>query len=195
MLLEPDAAFAEVQKLAAEQGESLAVTPTTLHKRLHEQRYLKTVDAGRKTLTVRKTVEGGRRRAVLILDMAKIETDQQAASTESDKGTYGGQVPENLPDQPDQRGQVFDAFTESQPVASGDDASGSGNTENPNGQQNLPNWSGSPAIGQVENDDLTTTSHSQQSTSNELGRLGRSSEAYIGGREMNNKNGEETFIF
>jgi hypothetical protein len=58
ILLEPEAAFAEVQRLASEQGESLPVGPTTLWKRLHEHKLLAVVDEKRNRLTIRRTVCG-----------------------------------------------------------------------------------------------------------------------------------------
>jgi hypothetical protein len=62
--LEPEVSFAEVQKLASDQGVSLPVSPITLHKRLHEQKLLVSVEADR--LTVRHTL-GGLVRSVLHL--------------------------------------------------------------------------------------------------------------------------------
>jgi hypothetical protein len=66
VFLEPEAAFAEAQKLANVQGESLPVSPTTLHKRLHEQNLLASVDDKRERLLVRRSL-GSAVRTVLDL--------------------------------------------------------------------------------------------------------------------------------
>jgi hypothetical protein len=68
LYLEPDAAYAEAQRLAGEQGESLPVAPRTLWKRLHERGLLQAVEthAGKTRLCLRRTLEG-RRREVLSL--------------------------------------------------------------------------------------------------------------------------------
>lgn len=73
LYLEPDAAYAEAQNLAAEQGESLAIQSRTLHKRLRERGLLATTEVGRKTLTVRRTLDG-QRRAVLHLHAISLAT-------------------------------------------------------------------------------------------------------------------------
>jgi hypothetical protein len=62
--LEPEAAFAEVQSLAAQQGESMSVSPQTLRKRLHERHLLASTGKEaerRETLLVRRVIEGVRR--------------------------------------------------------------------------------------------------------------------------------------
>lgn len=59
--LEPEAAFAEVQELGREQGESLTISSRTLRQRLHEKGLLAGTDKARHMLTVRKTLEGSRR--------------------------------------------------------------------------------------------------------------------------------------
>jgi hypothetical protein len=57
--------YAIAQKLSRDQGDTLAVTPRTLHKRLKERGLLASTEASlRETLTVRRTL-GGHRRAVL----------------------------------------------------------------------------------------------------------------------------------
>jgi hypothetical protein len=58
LYLEPDAAYAAAQRMAGEQGDALAVTQTTLWKRLKERGFLVAVEEKRETLKVRKTVEG-----------------------------------------------------------------------------------------------------------------------------------------
>jgi hypothetical protein len=70
LYLEPDAAFAEAQALAAEQHDSLPVTPQTLRKRLKERGILASTEQGK--LTNRRTLEG-RERAILHLATATME--------------------------------------------------------------------------------------------------------------------------
>jgi hypothetical protein len=56
--LDPEAAYGEVQNAAREVGEALPVTEFTLRKRLREKKLLATVDEGRDTLTIRRTIGG-----------------------------------------------------------------------------------------------------------------------------------------
>ena len=56
--LEPTAAFQVVQRACGETSESLPVTEQTLRKRLNERGVLASIDKGRETLTIRKTVAG-----------------------------------------------------------------------------------------------------------------------------------------
>ena len=64
LLLSP--AFAVAQQLAGENGESLAITQRTLLKRLHEQKYLQSVDTARETFTIRKTFLGQKHNVIHI---------------------------------------------------------------------------------------------------------------------------------
>lgn len=57
VFLEPDATFAEVQKLAAEQGDLIPVTKSTVWKRLSEKGHLASTYPGR--LKVQKRIAGG----------------------------------------------------------------------------------------------------------------------------------------
>jgi hypothetical protein len=84
--LEPDAAYAAVQRLGQDVGDRLAVTPQTLRKRLRERGLLHTVDEVRQTLTVRRSFED-QRREVLHLAAAVLSPP-----------------PVREPDQPDDRG-------------------------------------------------------------------------------------------
>jgi hypothetical protein len=59
--LEPEAVYAEAQKLGSEQGESIAISQRVLSKRLHERQLLVTTEHARGKLTVRHTLEGKRR--------------------------------------------------------------------------------------------------------------------------------------
>ena len=64
LYLEPEAAFAAAQRLARESGDAVPVGSKTLHKRLHEKGLLASTEAGRRKLTVRRTLEGQRRAAL-----------------------------------------------------------------------------------------------------------------------------------
>lgn len=64
LLLEPEAAFAAVQKLARDQGTSLAINPRTLWKRMAEKGLLASREPSQGTNTVRWSVVGERRRVL-----------------------------------------------------------------------------------------------------------------------------------
>src|SRR5207249_4879218 len=61
LYLEPDAAYAAVQRLGAEVGDRIPLTPQTLRRRLKEHGVLASSDARRRMLTVRRRLEGQRR--------------------------------------------------------------------------------------------------------------------------------------
>jgi hypothetical protein len=63
LYLEAEASYAEAQKLAGDQGDSLAVSAQMLRKRMYERKLLVTTgkDAGRPTFYVRRTIEGTQR--------------------------------------------------------------------------------------------------------------------------------------
>jgi hypothetical protein len=61
LYLDPDAAYAAVQRLGQEIGDRIALTPQTLRKRLKERGILVTTESQRRMLTVRRTLEGQRR--------------------------------------------------------------------------------------------------------------------------------------
>jgi hypothetical protein len=91
--LEPEAAYAEAQRLAGEQGEGLAVSGRTLRKRLKERGLLASTDTNREMLTIRRTL-GGRRREVIHLLAASLsaaEPDQSRAEPER-YGRVAGRV-------------------------------------------------------------------------------------------------------
>jgi hypothetical protein len=67
LYLEPEAAFAEAQRLAGEQGESLPLAPRTLFRRLKERGLLASWDERRQRNTVRRTLEGVKDREILHL--------------------------------------------------------------------------------------------------------------------------------
>ena len=66
LYVEPEAAYGVAQSMAQRGGDTLAVTLPTLRKRLHEARWLASVDQARQTLTIRRHLEG-RQRNVLHL--------------------------------------------------------------------------------------------------------------------------------
>ncbi len=74
--LDPEASYAEVQRFAQEQGASLAVSATTLRKRLNEHGHLKSIDKPRKTLTVRRMLHG-RQHKVLHFDVATLAGEDE----------------------------------------------------------------------------------------------------------------------
>jgi hypothetical protein len=75
LYLEPDASYAEAQELARQAGEALAVTATTLWRRLGDRNLLASRDEARKRRTVRRTL-GGRRREVLHLPASALELEE-----------------------------------------------------------------------------------------------------------------------
>lgn len=79
LYLQPDAAYATAQKMAADQDGSLTVQPNTLNKRLHEKGLLASIDEKRGKLLIRKTINGQRLK-VLHLRMG---------STPSTNGAHG----------------------------------------------------------------------------------------------------------
>jgi hypothetical protein len=70
VFLNSDAAYKAAQAIAKELGEPLAITLTTLLRRLRDRRWLATTDLKRETLKMRKVLEGVRREVVHL----KLET-------------------------------------------------------------------------------------------------------------------------
>jgi hypothetical protein len=97
--LDPDAAFAEAQKLAGEQGEALPISPRTMHKRLHERGLLAVVETynGRTRFTVRRTLEG-RRREVLCLRADSLSAPASAPSAPTGVERRGNGTPSGRTD-------------------------------------------------------------------------------------------------
>jgi len=67
LYLEPVAAYAESQKLAAELGEVLPISPRTLWRRMREKGLLSSWDQSRQRNTVRRSLEGVRHLEVIHL--------------------------------------------------------------------------------------------------------------------------------
>ncbi len=80
--LEPDVAYAAAQRLAREQGETLAISPKTLHKRLKERQLLVATESERNT--VRRHLEG-KERYVLWLRADGLLSQESSKSSESDR--------------------------------------------------------------------------------------------------------------
>jgi hypothetical protein len=92
--LEPDGVYAEVQRLAGEQGQSIPLSPRTLYRRLHERGLLARVErSGAKVrYCVRKSLEG-HRREVLCFQVAALfppESAPSAPTTEPSPGDDQG---------------------------------------------------------------------------------------------------------
>lgn len=98
LYLEPDPSYAAAQSLAREMGDSLGVSPRTLHKRLEERGLLASTEPGRNTRTVRRTLAGARRtvlhvHAGSIMPQETDQTDQsfQSEAFEAAGGQFSGQ--------------------------------------------------------------------------------------------------------
>jgi hypothetical protein len=85
LYLEPEASYAAAQELAHRQGDSLPVSPRTLHRRLHERGLLLSVEAhgGKTRYAVRRTLEG-RRRDVLHIRADTLFPSASAPSAPTD---------------------------------------------------------------------------------------------------------------
>ena len=62
--LDPDASYRTAQLMAGASGESISVTPRTLHKRLKERGLLVSCESQQRRLTCRQYLEGTRRRVL-----------------------------------------------------------------------------------------------------------------------------------
>jgi hypothetical protein len=96
LYLEPEAAHAEAQRLASEQGETLAIGAGTLRKRLKEGGYLASTETTREVLTVRRVLEKSRRdvlhlRATSLLCGQPDQPDQSPDNSE-ENGLVAGRV-------------------------------------------------------------------------------------------------------
>jgi len=96
LYLEPDAAFADAQRLAQEKGESLPIGQQTLWKRLKEKNHLASWDAPRQKNTVRRTLGDVRGRDVIHLhkdvlsrsEPSKPSTNPVEGPEEGEKWTF-----------------------------------------------------------------------------------------------------------
>jgi hypothetical protein len=101
LYLEPEASYAVVQEIGRGGGDALAIGSRTLHKRLSDQGLLLSIESNRKTLTVRRVLEGSRRN-VLHMNPASLmpkATDQTAhgawttGGNGQKRGQFDGQIP------------------------------------------------------------------------------------------------------
>jgi hypothetical protein len=97
LYLEPEASYIAVQRMGRDAGEVLPVGSKTLHKRLHERGLLASTEEARRTLTVRRMLEGSRRTVLHVRpeSLVSLRTDQAAQSTAPDAADAGlsGQLP------------------------------------------------------------------------------------------------------
>jgi hypothetical protein len=125
--LEPEAAYAAVQRLARDQANGSILTPRTLWKRLHEQGHLASWDEARRRHLVRKTVQG-QRREVLHLHASTLlhraSCTEESAQTPQSAQTRGTEAPRERAEEP------------GRPSA----WAVSGAAQSKNGPQNGPNW-------------------------------------------------------
>ncbi|MGH2690291.1 MAG: hypothetical protein ACRDKW_16015, partial [Actinomycetota bacterium] len=94
--LEPDAAYAVVQRLGQEVGDRLPLTPQTLRRRLKEAGALASSETKRRMLTVRRTLEGQRREVLHLhketLSPSTEDADLRGAEEASWSASAGGVV-------------------------------------------------------------------------------------------------------
>lgn len=81
---EPEAVYSEIQRLAADQGEVLHLTPRALWRQLSEKGRLASRDEARKRYTIRKTVQGVYRETINM----KLESVLPVESDAQGKGYY-----------------------------------------------------------------------------------------------------------
>jgi hypothetical protein len=147
LLLSPDAAFAEAQRFAEEQGEHLSIAARTLWKRMNERGMLKSREESRERLTVRRTLEGSRKEVLHV-----------SASI---------MLPPTVPTVP------ADGNPREDKSSSGDDKFPNRPTPPPN----RPNWDGQHLGGTAENPHSPTCGSENHREQCDLGQLGRSSDS------------------
>lgn len=76
VFLDPDAAYAEANELARQQGAALLITEPTLRRRLHERGLLVSIDDQRQKLLIRRTLDGARRPVLHIAACALFPPDE-----------------------------------------------------------------------------------------------------------------------
>jgi hypothetical protein len=80
LYLEPEAAFAEAQEMARQQGDSLPITPRILQKRLKERGLLVSYEEGK---TTNRLTLDGQRRAVIHVRSTLLCSPEQAAGNQA----------------------------------------------------------------------------------------------------------------
>lgn len=76
LYLNADAAFNCAQRMGQESGDTLAVGPKTLNKRLHERGLLESTDQARDTLYVRKTAQGAQQKVLHLAKSRLIQSEE-----------------------------------------------------------------------------------------------------------------------
>ena len=91
VFLEPDGVYAEAQRLAGEQGQSIPLAPRTLYRRLNERGLLARVEesAGKVRFCVRRVLEG-QRREVLCFHAGTLFAAESAAVRNRRRTAPGG---------------------------------------------------------------------------------------------------------
>lgn len=91
--LEPEGVYAEVQRLAVEQGQTIPLAPRTLHRRLHERDLLARVEqSGTKVrYCVRKSLEGHRREVLCFHHATLFPPDSAPSAPTADESPTDGQ--------------------------------------------------------------------------------------------------------
>jgi DNA polymerase I-like protein with 3'-5' exonuclease and polymerase domains len=98
--LEPEQSFALVQRLAGDQGDSIAIGAKTLHKRMREQHVLVVQEPSQDRTTVRKSINGKRQRVLAIPHrvLSAPEPVQSGQSGQSGQEPLGGSPSDSDPD-------------------------------------------------------------------------------------------------
>ncbi len=96
LYLEPSAAYSTAQRLARDQGDSLAVSEQTLRRRLKEKGLLLSTSPRRETNTVRHRIEG-RRREVLHLSARSLEAPVSSEPDQTDQPDLESPTNESYP--------------------------------------------------------------------------------------------------
>lgn len=82
--LDPEASFAVARRMALDMGEEFAITRVMLHKSLRDRNFIATSDPRRQEITVRRYLEGKRRRVLHMKARALRPSDKQASASGSD---------------------------------------------------------------------------------------------------------------
>jgi hypothetical protein len=127
LLLDPDASYAEVQRLSQETGEPLALGRDTLHRRLHERQLLAATDPARRRLVVRRVTEGNRRSVICFFAARVLGLDTDGPLGPS--GLIGENPQENEPDS----GAHYDVAPSDGPIPEAHSGPGTGNGPTANG--------------------------------------------------------------
>jgi hypothetical protein len=135
LYLEPEAAYAEAQNLANKQGDSLAVQPRTLWKRLDEGGWLASRDDARQRFTIRRRLGGQDRREVLHFRADALYSCARP-SQPSTKGEKSGENATVAGDSPgDGQGSTRRNRPQDCPQKSAESAEGNGPGDGRDGQQ------------------------------------------------------------